>query len=282
MSEVKPRSWDEIILTLDLDKVAAEINAVEAGQPEMPDYERRDVRELVLLAAERWLPNDLVELHLDGVEEAHDGTNFRGILDLRGRHKGVLKAYQGFAGAGMIADWKTTKGALDADWANRYKYSWQWKLYAMAFPETRLFHYRGISRSGDMRDVVIEIPPEVAGEAAIFVDQVQEMRRSLFYENMLYKNGPHPWPRKMPSSCRAYGRDCDFKDTCWNNITVPGSVDINKALSYSSIETFLLCPEKHRLTQISGYGEDDEVLAFGKAFHRGIAEIYNQAFKRKS
>ncbi len=270
VAKVKTPEWEDILLELDLDKVNSEINAVEAGQPEMPDYERQDVRSLVLIAAERWLPYDLVEWELLGVEENYDSPTFRAILDLRGRQKGVLPAFKEYAGAPFCGDWKTTKGALDADWANRYKYSHQWPLYVMAYPETRLFTYRGVSRNGDTREVIIEVPDGKVLEAQEYLKDVQAMRAVL-------KDSPR-WPRKMPGSCKAYGRECEFIDTCRENIIIPGTVDFNKPMSYSSAETFLLCPEKHRLTQISGYGEDDETLAFGKAFHRGIAEVYKQAF----
>lgn len=266
------RSWDDILMSLDLEKVQDEINAVEAGQPPMPDYERQDVRELVLIAAERWLEQDLEEFQMTAVEEPFNiGSTFRGILDIRGRHRGALSAYKAFKGTEGIIDWKTTKGALDADWAARYKYSWQWKLYAAAFPDARLFHYRGISRSGATREVVIEIPDGVIAEAELYLAQIAGMRENL--------RCTAPWPRKMPSSCKAYGRQCDFWDQCSENLVIPGEIDYSKPLSYSGAETFLLCPEKHRLTQIAGYGEDDETLAFGKAFHRGVAEVYSQAFK---
>ena len=267
-----PLTWDEIFLSLDLDRVQSEINAIEDGQPDMPDYERQDVRELVLVAAERWLEQDLEEWDMEGIEEKVEvGTSFRAIVDFRGRHRGVQTAYKAYAGAVALGDWKTTKGALDADWAARYKYSWQWKLYAAAYPDAKLFHYRGISRSGATREVVIEIPDGIVDEARQYLKQVSDMRDSL--------RETYPWPRKMPSSCRAYGRDCDFVDVCRENQLIPGTIDFQKPLSYSGTETFLLCPEKHRLTQIAGYGEDDEVLAFGKSFHRGIAEVYTQAFK---
>lgn len=262
--------WDDIILALDLGKVNAEIDAIESNQPPMPDYDRQDVRELVLVAAERWLPTDLVEWKLEAVEEPFEIQGFRGITDLRGRHNGLFSAFAGHVGSQFIGDWKTTKGALDADWAARYKYSWQWKLYALSAPAAKLFTYRGISRSGDTREIIIEIPPGVHAEAQQYLDQVKAMRGALTDEV--------PWPRKMPGSCKAYGRECDFIEHCRENRVAEGSIDFSKPMSYSGTETFLLCPEKHRLTQIAGYGDDDEVLAFGKAFHRGIAEVYRQAF----
>ncbi len=271
MANPKQLDWDDIFVTLDLQKVDDEINAIEVGQPNMPDYDRQDVRELTLIAAARWLPTDLLEWDLDAVEEPFEVQGFRGITDLRGRHKGLFNAFAEHRGSAFIGDWKTTKGALDADWAARYKYSWQWKLYSLGHPAAKLFTYRGISRTGDTREIIIEIPPGVGAEAQQYLDQVKAMRGVL--------EGQVPWPRKMPGSCKAYGRECDFVDQCRENLVVPGQVDFLKPLSYSGTETFLLCPEKHRLTQIAGYGEDDEVLAFGKSFHRGIAEVYRQAFK---
>ena len=264
------RDWDEIFPLINLEAVDAEINAIEAGQPVMPDYDRQDVRELVLIAAARWLPTDLEEWKLTSVEEPFEISGFRGILDLRGVHKGKFTAFANHAGSQFICDWKTTKGALDADWAARYKYSWQWKLYAAAFPDVKLFSYRGINRNGETREIIIEIPSGIVEESHQYLAQVKSMRDAL--------KGQYPWPRKMPGSCKAYGRECDFIDQCQSNVIVAGDIDFSKALSYSGTETFLLCPEKHRLTQISGYGEDDEVLAFGKLFQRGTAEIYTQVF----
>jgi hypothetical protein len=262
--------WDDVILNLDLEKVGAEIDNVDGGK--MPNFERQDVRELVLIAAKRWLPGDLEEIEILGVEEEFETPTMRGIVDLRGRHRGKVKQFTSYSGDHVIIDWKTTKGALDADWANRYKYSWQWGLYADLDHLAKLFSYRGISRTGEMREVIIEIPEGKREEAQRYLAQVRMMRRTL--------SSKGPWPRKMPSSCRAYGRECEFFDSvCSKNIVIPDEVDINKKMSYSGSETFLLCPEKHRLTQIAGYGDDDEVLAFGKAFHRGIAEIYRQAYQ---
>ena len=270
MANPERLEWDDIFVKLDLTKVQSEINDIEAGQSAMPDYERQDVRELVLIAAARWLPTDLIEWDLKAVEENFEVCGFRGITDLRGVHRGLFNAFKDHKGSKFLGDWKTTKGALDADWAARYKYSWQWKLYALGNPGTKLFTYRGVSRDGSTREIIIEIPAGVEDEAQRYLDQVRAMRGTL--ENQA------PWPRKMPGSCRAYGRDCEFIDSCQENQIRSGNVDFIKPLSYSGTETFLLCPEKHRLSQISGHGEDDEVLAFGKAFHRGIAEVYRQAF----
>ena len=266
------KPFSEIIQTIDWDRVTAEINAIEEGQPAMPDYERQDVRKLVLNAAERWLPQDLEEWQLDAVEERFVHPSLRGILDLRGRHKGKYKVFEPFAGKKFICDWKTTRGKLDADWAERYQYSWQWKLYTIPHPDTAVFSYRGISRDGSTREILVEVPPTSPQEALHYLEQLQVMRKAL--------GDSLPWPRKMPGSCRAYGRDCEFLDHCQNNRTHTGLIDISKPLSYSSAETFLLCPEKHRLMQLAaGNADDDETLAFGKAFHRGIAEVYTQAFK---
>lgn len=271
MANPKTKDWDDIFPLIDLEKVNAEIDLIEVGQPPMPDYDRQDVRELVLIAAARWLPTDLEEWYVDAIEEEFEIEGFRGILDIRGRHRGRFSSFDNHAGAPFLADWKTTKGALDADWAARYKYSWQWKLYCAAKPDVRLFSYRGINRSGETREIIIEVPPGVVEESRQYLDQIRTMRDVL--------RGTSPWPRKMPGSCKAYGRECDFIDICHENIVREGDVDFSKPLSYSGSETFLLCPEKHRLTQISGYGEDDEVLAFGKSFHRGIAEVYRQVFR---
>ena len=70
--------FDKILEMIDWDKVNFEINDIEEGQPAMPDYERQDVRKLILLAAERWLAQDLVEWQVDGVEEYFKDPNLRG------------------------------------------------------------------------------------------------------------------------------------------------------------------------------------------------------------
>lgn len=268
------KDWNDIFSTIDLDKVNEEISAIEEGQPNMPDYDRQDVRELTLVAAARWLPTDLIEWELDAIEEPFEIQGFRGITDLRGRHRGLFNAFKPFEGQAFLGDWKTTKGALDSDWANRYKYSHQWPLYTLAFPDTKLFTYRGISRLGDTREVIIEIPPGVVEQASQYLMQVRGMRDTL--------KGQAPWPRHQPSACKAYGRECDFIEQCRDNVVIIGDFNFEKPMSYSGSETFQLCNEKHRLTQIAGYGEDDETLAFGKAFHRGIAEVYRQVFKLPS
>ena len=134
-----------------------------------------------------------------------------------------------------------------------------------------VFSYRGISRSGETREILIQVPPDTPKEAIQYLDQLNKMREAL--------GNTAPWPRKMPGSCHAYGRDCEHLDHCQKNLVFTGLIDIKKPLSYSSAETLLLCPEKYRLHQLSsGNAEDDETLAFGKSFHRGIAEVYRQAF----
>lgn len=273
MSKINPVHWNEIYSRVDWDKVAAEISAVEETQPPMPDFEKEDCRELVFRAAKRWLPYDIVEWSVLGVEEEFESPLCRGFVDIRGVHRGELTSYQGYSGANFLCDWKTTRGDLDANWAFRYKYSWQWKMYTAAFPDTKLFHYRGINRRGDTREIIIETNLGVLPEVELYLSQLADMRKSL--------EGTEPWPKKMPGACNAYGRECEFYHTCVSNTIVSGELDIVKPFSYSGAETFMLCPEKHRLTQLAGYGDDDETLAFGNAFHRGIAEVYRQIFLKR-
>lgn len=266
------KPFDEILQMIDWDLVTKEIDDVEINQPAMPDYERQDVRKLILLAAERWLPQDLEEWQVEAVEETFRHPKLRGIIDLRGRHNGRYKVYEPYAGKRFICDWKTTRGELDASWAERYKYSWQWKLYCIPYPDTEIFSFRGISRKGETREIPIVVPPGAVAEAEQHLEQLNAIRRAL--------GDTAPWPRKMPGSCHAYGRDCRRLEQCQNNVVVSGLIDITKPLSYSSAENLLLCPEMYRLSQLEeGGGDDDETLAFGKAFHRGIAEVYRQAFK---
>lgn len=239
----------------------------------MASYDFKDVRELVLIAAERWLPEDMEEWDIAEIEGDHRDERFRWILDMRGTHRGKLNAFKQFAGAGFILDWKTTKSDLNSGWANRYKYSHQWKLYAAKHPEVKLFHYRGIKRTGDLRSVIIQVPDTVVQESELYLRQTWAQREALI------QIGAVPWPQRMPSGCNAYGRECEFfTDVCADNRVVAGGVDKTKPLSYSGCETFGLCPEKYRLLQLAERGEDDETLAFGKAFHRGIAELYKQVF----
>lgn len=267
-------TFPQVIDRLDLGKIGKEIDAVEsAGGERMASYDFKDVRELVLIAAERWLPEDMEEWDIAEIEGDHRDERFRWILDMRGTHRGKLNAFKQFAGAGFILDWKTTKSDLNSGWANRYKYSHQWKLYAAKHPEVKLFHYRGIKRTGDLRSVIIQVPDTVVQESELYLRQTWAQREALI------QIGAVPWPQRMPSGCNAYGRECEFfTDVCADNRVVAGGVDKTKPLSYSGCETFGLCPEKYRLLQLAERGEDDETLAFGKAFHRGIAELYKQVF----
>ncbi len=83
----------------------------------------------------------------------------------------------------------------------------------------------------------------------------------------------------MPFACNAYGRECEFLQDC-QNYTMP-KASASKRLSYSYIQTYLLCPEKARRYALAkGAGGYSEETTFGRSVHRGLAELWRRAFER--
>lgn len=249
------------------------------------DFDYEHAKACIYAAAERWLVWDLENLVVTNVEDRFDGVfgnaPFKAFLDLAGvtKEKPPFKNLQEFGGVLFEVDWKTAQAALDTRWSSRQVGSWQWREYAFLHGG-RLFFYRGIRRpqepgsDPETRELILEVPETNAQEVKEFIEGVAAMR------NALVQIGAEVWPRHMPSACNAYGRECPYLADC-QNYTMPRQALLAKVLSYSALDGFLQCPERHRRDILTDAAEsgDNDATAFGRAVHRGLAEVWRQAFK---
>lgn len=178
-------------------------------------------------------------------------------------------------GKKVIIDWKTTSRELDPKWEARYRDSWQWRIY-LSYLNADKFVYRGVSTKKGTRDVTLNRYPGLDKEISQYINQFSNMRLSLV--------GQAPWPRSRPGSCNAFGRLCHYYDDCRDN-TYPLDKLIPRSLSYSGMDTFFLCPERHRREELEKLRADAEperegnfAAELGNCFHRGAAEIWQQSF----
>jgi hypothetical protein len=148
----------DLLATLDMDLVAEKI-----WYNGMRDYDFQDAKECVWNAAVKWLPRDMVEFNVTDVEVRRKteilGADLKGFMDIRGTMRGEIPVLAKFAGKPFVVDWKTSKNKLSTDWKNKLVDSLQWKIYCVLEPEyPGLIFYRGISRQGEVREVIIEPP----------------------------------------------------------------------------------------------------------------------------
>lgn len=268
---------DELLERVELGKVDAAVQLVREGQPALKEYDIEDARRMVVAAAEKWLLKDWgawadvkTELSLSYSIGAWGQIN--GIIDLTGT---LQTSKQPF-----ILDWKTSRNTLDEEWSRRQKDSWQWRLYSLMTGATTVI-YRGLSRPKldrgkwkcDTREIVLEVPENNGEIVGAYLDGVIGMRQTLV------EMGLDVWPMYKPGACGAFGQVCPFLPDCRQG-TMPRSKVMDRDMSYTQLERFSLCPEKHRRMLLDGVGKDEsEEALFGQAVHRGLSDLYSQVWK---
>lgn len=267
-----------------LDRHNKEITgAIEAAGPndrKLTDYEVVTVKNMVVRAAGEWLEDDRkslgiftieknVEIPFDYADVCNPPLLFkraRGIVDISGFYRGKEKRFWDFP---FVLDWKSSRSTLDAKWVSRLVDSWQWRMYAHAL-KAKVVIYRGISEC-TAREFLIEVPDTNSDEVVEYLRGVWSMRQTLIDAEM------QVWPRHMPGGCMAYGRQCPFYQDCVSYSMPPQAIE-SKAISFSEIENFMICPERSRRAIIAqGTSGSDESYT-GVAFHRGIAKVYELAY----
>lgn len=265
-----------VLSKIDLDAVGAAVTAYEPDERPLPDFDVENCKELIWKAAERWLLRDLEEFTLDSVEEEQyaivAGHNFKYIMDLAGKVKGIHEPFTPYAGKTFCIDWKTSRNTLDAVWKQRLIDSWQWKLYHYC-EGIDLFLYRGLSRNGDLKEVIISPPETTLDEVYEYVDAVGEQ--------LVVLQEYEVWPRNAPYACNAFGRECSHKAEC-DNYTMPRAKVRKDHISYSFLTTFMLCQEKARRYALKQSNDSSEETTFGRCCHRGLASLWRQAFETSS
>lgn len=247
------------------------------------DFEYEAIKDAVAAAADAWLPEDAqhlvvgveqeVEIPYEGWEAGElppeSARRAKGIVDLN------LLTRQGRV---IIVDWKTT-GAQDMPQAEKYSRSWQWRMYvaaavALGWPvEAVEVQYRVITRSLQLGTITLQPTAET-------VDRVTEQLRMVARMNEALEEFT-VWPQRMPGACKAYGRDCPFTLDCAHG-TMPRGKMPRKDLSFTYVDRFLLCPERARRVELEPEGDATDEAGFGKAFHRGMAEVYGQLQRRRT
>jgi hypothetical protein len=271
-------TWDTLLPLLNLELIAEKILKTEGRALENHEFD--DVKELCMIAGRRWLARDLEDLQIMGLEEEvfiedipGARTPFHGFVDVWGVLTGKgTPTLQPYAGRVAIIDWKTTKNHVEAskgDWKQKMIASWQWQEYAVA-KDARIFMYRGISTTyKTTEEVILQTVPSTREEVYDHLGGVYAARQALVDAGLVV------WPRRKPDSCGAFGRDCPYLKDC-DEYTMPQVAPGDKALSYSSTNTFLLCPERHRRDSLTKDREETDSTIVGQAFHRGMEEIYRQ------
>jgi hypothetical protein len=248
----------------------------------MAEYDFDEAKRLILTAADKWLVKDIYDLEITGIEEEYLDTlpilgqpqTFKGIRDITGVIRGRLNATKNHAGKKVVIDWKTTYATLDTTWKDRYADSWQWKKYAH-FGGADIILFRGVNRKGETKEIFIEVPKNNSEDVNLQLTGLVAERRALI------ESGLDVWPRRMPSACGSYGRECPYFEDC-RTLTMPRGVPFpaDKSFSYSSMDVFMNCPERNRRAVVEsalGAQEVTDESDFGVAVHAGLAELYTQA-----
>jgi len=283
-------TFPDLWATLDEAKIAAAILA-DGGEEKLKDYDFLDAKQCVYEAAAEWLEYDRENFVVDGVEKEYNDGRFRGFLDLEGYVRPDVKDKRlvSYAGKRFVLDWKTSKNQLGTEWRKRHRLSWQWKHYCRTNNSIELFLYRGIRRPQVVNGPVElnELPLALGNGVAQVIreEAANQLVGILSLRDSLVSSGLEVWPMNQPDACHAYGRDCAFIDDC-EEMTMPRQcIQDSGPLSHSSMKTFLRCPELfRRLRLLREQGKDDaeftgsEETVFGNAVHRGLAEVYRQAF----
>lgn len=297
--------YDTLAVHLDWNRIKLAVRGTDEEKLMFSTASEGNAVKMVERALRRWGPRDYATMEIAGIEEHFEFYDddvkegrieeipiAHGYIDLRLILRNEWKQLAGpMLNQTFILDWKSTRSALDASWADRLRKSWQWKLYAAA-TGTKYMIYRGIhvkEGAGSEREEILALPP-IEDLQAIVVHQWRHYRKML-WENERQVESDHPsWSRHMPYACGAYAHKCPYTDDCETQTSpfVLISPEIlSKPISYSSGERLALCPERHRRYLINQHGldltrgkvddlDETEETLVGSAFHRGMQEAYTQ------
>jgi hypothetical protein len=273
----------QVLPTLDNSAVQAAVRKVDEGDPEVHDGIGFDsIMDLVNNGVKKWLIRDLLTLEDVAFEvlferplsqEALEWTG-RGTIDFLATVKEGAngKPFEDFRGQRIGIDWKTTKGQLSTEWKNRYLDSWQWRIYCQASC-AGIFSYRGLSRIGEVKEIFCK-PAE---DNKTTVDY-QVLGLALQMQSLVNARLPI-WPRNSPKACFAFGQECEFYTDCIDDSMPRTAIDKMPPMRYSTMEGFMSCNEKARRHLLNGGWAGSAETLFGKAVHRGLAELWRQAFE---
>lgn len=254
---------------------------------ELLDSDLADVAERVVQAAVCYLGNDLLALSPAAHVEIERRLSFCPSSTARPRTGIIDLSIQDHTNQ-TIVDWKLVQHAEWRD-VDRERQEWDpaWAFYSYylagaAARGTGNFVYRNIFlRPAKKQKGIVEVSLKFTEATEVW------LKRELQYTEMLldlYEVSPQiPWPQHAPSACMAYGTRCEYWEDCKRGV-VP-LVEIKQTISPSRMKELKLCPERARRNSVrreddgesEGFGGDKPEL--GKAFHRGIAEVYRQGWE---
>jgi len=242
-------------------------------------WEVEDIKAAILLAVETWLPFDLAHLSVHHVEHRIDDPTkaAKTVAD--------VLATVGTEQYPVVIDWKWSAN-LDAKWVERQRYGMQAGIYSLLCGDTwsaPLIWFRGICPPVEVTNLLVTNGKDRRRHAANGLELTLENLNLL-----VGKNGGGTWPRNLPGACFAFKRPCPYYEDCAaaefpDHGAVKGQfITMSKTL----YDKLLLCPERARrylLIKKDTYDPDvDRRALISKIFHRGMAEVYRQAFKLSS
>lgn len=259
---------------------------VEAIAAEDPD-DVVEVTEAVDRSARRWLTYDYKRMDsVEGIEELIESPE----VDERRDAKGVIDFWGWYDRRVQIIDWKTVR-TLDDKWVTREERSSQALWYAsllVAAKRVRLnentvfdVEFRGV-QNPDAK--TLKAARQTLGFGDL-MDFEADLAKSEEWFAILDRDWAWPWP-KYESGCRPFGPNypCQHEDICFGSVQAPTCNEKpTKKSSFSTMKELARCPERLRLNVLRGIEdpiptEQSEASRFGKAFHAGIAEVYQQTF----
>lgn len=268
---------------MDWESVVGDIQATGIKQCDAPL-----AANMVLKALKRWGPTDLDGLLIDRVESrfllVEQPNGYRSHLDVtsdesRAHGHRSLKGFvdlSGVDGEGrrVVIDWKTV-GTITPEKQSAQRASWQGPIYAYATGADKIV-YRLLQR--DERAVEIRLDWPTVGcnnkDVERHITQCLDLRESLLAHGT--------WIQHKPYACNAYGRPCPHFEPC-AVYNAPTRVEKNLGpLSYSGMETLLLCPERYRrdaLTPETESSDRNDATDLGTALHAGVANVWRQLSK---
>jgi len=284
-SQYLKTNFEDLIKEIDEEKI---LQTLSQNHPTTPPKLWAEALELIFLTLSTWLPRDVQEFESIEIEKSY--KNGKIFIDLIGKNRGTLKPFSDHKGLKTLVDWKTTFQPVDGEkFKNKCVSSWQWKTYGAVVKDAKFFSYRGICRttfdplnSGEprprVREVLIPIPPDIDKAVEIQYNGIHKQLESLKLLPI--------WPMNT-ESCWDFGVPCPELEACKNYTLHDQLIEVGGDLSYSSMMTFLRCPERYRMKEVrkQGFLEDDlestDSTLVGTLVHEGLAEYYKAVWSIK-
>jgi len=244
------------------------------------DFEREDMMRRLLMVKRQFYERDQ-RYQGWSVEESLESIGLTGYGDLKLPLKHIIDLKMLDGPRTILVDWKTRQGEISKEVIQRYRDSWQWRIYLASVPRAdKEFRYRIVGDTSSI-EVVLQPYKGMVDEVGKLLDSVAAMVEEQQYQAWAADGAHGAWTRSMPGACKAYGRWCPFVGDCRDRVVVTGAPPVEH-LSYSSVETALLCMERlrrGRLAREAGLDEESEEAQFGLVFHECVKVMYESTIR---